>query len=113
MALATLLDNAVKYSPRGGQIRMSLGRIDDDADLTVAASGPGIPAEDRERVLERIVRLDTSRGDAGSGLGLRLVAAVAKQHDVPLAPAYNPPPPRPSPKGTLPFPTTTHKTARA
>src|SRR3546814_20549313 len=55
---------------------MSLGRIDDAADLTMADSGPGIPAEDRERVLERFVRLDTSRGAPGSGLGLSLVVAV-------------------------------------
>src|SRR3546814_17313721 len=66
-ALANLRDNAVRYSPRGGQSRMSVGRIDDAADLTVADSGPGIPAEDRERVLERFVRLDTSRGAPGSG----------------------------------------------
>src|SRR3546814_20033778 len=81
-ALANLLDNAVKYSPRGGQIRMSLGRIDDAADLTVADSGPGIPAEDRARVLERFVRLDTSRGAPGSGLGLSLVAARSEERRV-------------------------------
>src|SRR3546814_13035569 len=93
MALATLLDNAVKYSPRGGQIRMSLGRIDYAADLPVADSGPGIPAEDRERVLERFVRLDTSRGAPGSGTGLTLAAPRATLPDVALAPHQTPPPP--------------------
>src|SRR3546814_15080585 len=82
---------------------MSLGRIDDAADLTVADSGPGIPAEDRERVLERFVRLDTSRGAPGSGLGLSLVAAVAKLHDVALAPHDNPSPQGRGLKVTLRF----------
>src|SRR3546814_14159178 len=53
-ALANLLDNAVKYSPRGGQIRMSLGRIDDAADLTVADSGQSGSASCRERVCQYV-----------------------------------------------------------
>lgn len=83
-AVANLLDNAVKYSPAGGRITVALGAGDDTARLIVADNGPGIPAEDRERVLERFVRLDTSRGTPGSGLGLSLVAAVAKLHGVAL-----------------------------
>ncbi|MEQ9606910.1 MAG: HAMP domain-containing sensor histidine kinase, partial [Kiloniellaceae bacterium] len=80
-ALANLLDNAVKYSPPGGRIDLTLRRDDSGgAQLTVADSGPGIPAEDRDRVLQRFVRLDDSRGTPGSGLGLSLVAAVAKLH---------------------------------
>ena len=48
--------------------------------LTVRDTGPGIPASERDRVLQRFVRLDHSRGTPGSGLGLSLVAAVAKLH---------------------------------
>jgi signal transduction histidine kinase len=84
-ALANLLDNAVKYSPPGGRIDLTLRSDDGVVQLTVADSGPGIPAEDRERVLQRFVRLDDSRGTPGSGLGLSLVAAVAKLHGVDLA----------------------------
>lgn len=80
-ALSNLLDNAIKYSPAGGRISFDLAATaDGGAKLSVADSGPGIPAEDRERVLERFVRLDVSRGTPGSGLGLSLVAAVAKLH---------------------------------
>lgn len=83
-AIANLLDNAVKYSPPGGRIGLTLATTGDGAALSVADSGPGIPAEDRERVLQRFVRLDDSRATPGSGLGLSLVAAVAKLHDVDL-----------------------------
>ncbi|WP_340116840.1 HAMP domain-containing sensor histidine kinase [Pelagibius sp. 7325] len=80
-ALANLLDNAVKYSPSGGRIDLTLRRgAGGVAQLAVADNGPGIPAEDRDRVLQRFVRLDDSRGTPGSGLGLSLVAAVAKLH---------------------------------
>ncbi|MEO3427303.1 ATP-binding protein [Pelagibius sp. CAU 1746] len=80
-ALSNLLDNAVKYSPAGGHIRVGLAKREDGAtELSVADSGAGIPAEDRARVLQRFVRLDASRGTPGSGLGLSLVAAVAKLH---------------------------------
>ena len=85
-ALANLLDNAVKYSPPGGRIDLTLARDADGATrLAVADSGPGIPADQRDRVLQRFVRLDDSRGTPGSGLGLSLVAAVAKLHGVDLA----------------------------
>jgi signal transduction histidine kinase len=48
--------------------------------ITVADSGPGIPADQRERALERFVRLDATRSTSGNGLGLSLVSAVAKLH---------------------------------
>jgi signal transduction histidine kinase len=83
-ALANLLDNAIKYSTAGGQIALSLAASEAGATLAVSDSGPGIPEEQRDRVLQRFVRLDDSRGTPGSGLGLSLVAAVAKLHDVQL-----------------------------
>ncbi len=79
-SLANLLDNAIKYSPVGGHVSISVRAVGDRAEYTVADNGPGIPPEEKERVLERFVRLDQSRSTPGSGLGLSLVAAVAKLH---------------------------------
>ena len=80
-ALANLLDNAVKYTPEGGRITISLtsGPM-----IKVADSGPGIPAESHDDVLERFVRLDQTRSTPGNGLGLSLVNAVAKLHGATL-----------------------------
>lgn len=90
-ALANLLDNAIKYSRPQGRIALTLFREKDTVTLSVTDSGPGIPADQRQRVLQRFVRLDDSRGTPGSGLGLSLVAAVAKLHDVKLELADNKP----------------------
>jgi signal transduction histidine kinase len=79
-AISNLVDNAVKFTPSGGRVRLDVTQSSSDALVAVADSGPGIPAEARERVLERFVRLDSSRGAPGSGLGLSLVAAVARLH---------------------------------
>jgi len=83
-AVANLLDNAVKNTPSGGRISVSIERGDQCVVLTVTDTGPGIPAADRERVLERFVRLEPSRRGPGTGLGLSLVAAVAKLHGATL-----------------------------
>jgi signal transduction histidine kinase len=80
-ALTNLVDNAVKYAPIGGTIRLAVQRAGDRIELMVADSGPGIPADQREAVLQRFVRLESSRGSPGSGLGLSLVNAVARLHD--------------------------------
>lgn len=80
-ALSNLLDNAVKYTPAGGAVRLSAGRnAEGDVEVSVVDSGPGIPPEDRERVIERFVRLEQSRSEPGSGLGLSLASAVAEAH---------------------------------
>jgi signal transduction histidine kinase len=82
-ALANLIDNAIKYgAPSEGRakIGVSAERDGDSLVLRVADNGPGIPAEDRERALQRFVRLEKSRTQPGSGLGLSLVAAVARLH---------------------------------
>ncbi|MDE2182913.1 MAG: HAMP domain-containing histidine kinase [Alphaproteobacteria bacterium] len=83
-ALANLIDNAIKYTPDGGRIAVSLGETPSGIDLAVADTGPGIPASERARVLERFVRLESSRNSPGTGLGLSLVAAVAKLHGAQL-----------------------------
>jgi len=80
-ALANLLDNAIKFSSPGGGVSLSLDRRKDSLEIVVADRGPGVPAEAREKVMERFYRLEESRTTQGSGLGLSLVAAVARLHD--------------------------------
>jgi signal transduction histidine kinase len=84
-ALANLLDNALKYSTQGdGQraapVTVVAGRAGDRVVISVGDRGPGIPAEERGRVLERFVRLEGARTRPGFGLGLSLAAAVARLH---------------------------------
>jgi signal transduction histidine kinase len=79
-AVANLLDNAVKHTPAGGRIAVRVAAAGAEVVLTVADTGPGIPHAHRERVLERFVRLEECRHGPGAGLGLSLVAAVAKLH---------------------------------
>ncbi len=79
-ALANLLDNAIKFTPDGGHIRVLLRGSGSEPEVIVEDSGPGIPADKREIVLGRRVRLDEARKFPGSGLGLSLVAAVTKLH---------------------------------
>jgi signal transduction histidine kinase len=85
-ALANLVDNALKYAPAvdnpalHASITVSAVRRGDTVELVVADRGPGIPAEDRARVLDRFVRLEGARTRPGFGLGLSLAAAVARLH---------------------------------
>lgn len=83
-AMVNLLENAVKYAKpeAGGEGRISVGLRQEAGRvlIEVADSGPGIPVEDRKRVLERFVRLEKSRSEPGSGLGLSLVNAVTRLH---------------------------------
>ncbi len=79
-ALANLLDNAIKFTPDGGHIRVLLRGSQTEPEVVVEDDGPGIPADKREIVLGRRVRLDEARKFPGSGLGLSLVAAVTKLH---------------------------------
>lgn len=83
-ALVNLVENALKYyepvEGKTGRITVSLQQVGSRVLIEVADNGPGIPAEDRARVVERFVRLEKSRTMPGSGLGLSLVAAVARLH---------------------------------
>ena len=79
-AVVNLVDNAVKFTPTGGQVDVTLSGTPDRPVITVADSGPGIPVAARSAVFERFYRADDSRTTPGSGLGLTLVAAVAKLH---------------------------------
>jgi signal transduction histidine kinase len=80
-ALSNILDNALKYTPDGGAVMLRVRRrASGDIEISVTDTGPGIPLEDRDRVTQRFVRLERSRSLPGAGLGLSLVAAVARAH---------------------------------
>ena len=78
-ALANLVDNALKYTAEG-RVVLSARQSGDLARVEVADTGPGIPADRREAVFDRFVRLEGSRSTPGNGLGLSLVRAVARLH---------------------------------
>ena len=99
-ALANLIDNAIKYTPAGGHITVAVAQTPNGTTLSVCDTGPGIATQDRTRVLERFVRLETSRHSPGTGLGLSLVAAVARLHDATLTLDDN----KPGLKATLTLP---------
>jgi two-component system, OmpR family, sensor kinase len=77
--LRNLLDNAVKYTPDGGQVDITLAMPQGVASLAVEDSGPGIPEAERERVFDRFYRTPDARA-TGSGLGLAIVKAIAGRH---------------------------------
>jgi len=83
-AIGNLIDNATKYGAGGGRVSLTVQNGNGGPEVVVADHGPGIPAADRERVLERFVRLDSSRTTPGNGLGLSLVAAIARLHNAVL-----------------------------
>ncbi len=76
-AVGNLLDNAIKYTPDGGHIDI---RLADGPVLSVSDTGPGIPADEQDRVVQRFHRVEESRQHPGNGLGLALVAAIARLH---------------------------------
>jgi two-component system OmpR family sensor kinase len=77
--LSNLVDNAVRYTPAGGSIDISLARQGDDAVLEVSDSGPGIPPAERTRVFDRFYRR-AGDGPEGSGLGLAIASQIAQRH---------------------------------
>jgi signal transduction histidine kinase len=79
-AIANLVDNAIKHGRAGGQVVVANENIDGRPVISVADDGPGIPADEHEHVLKRFYRLERSRYTPGNGLGLSLVAAVARLH---------------------------------
>jgi signal transduction histidine kinase len=79
--LINLLDNAVRHTPAGGLVRLDLQARPGAFELAVTDSGPGVPETQRERIFERFVRLDESRGAAqGAGLGLPIARVIAEAH---------------------------------
>ena len=82
--LSNLIDNALRHTPRGGRIDVSVERESDVAALVVADTGPGIAPEERERVFDRFYRGENA-GETGSGLGLSIVKRIADAHHASIA----------------------------
>jgi signal transduction histidine kinase len=104
-ALANVVDNAIKYTPEGS-VTVALTTQDNRPVFVVADTGPGVPDEYKGKVLERLFRMEQSRTSAGSGLGLSLVAAVARSHGMDLKLEDN----TPGLRVTLRFPNTVGET---
>ncbi|HJR74056.1 MAG TPA: HAMP domain-containing sensor histidine kinase [Luteimonas sp.] len=79
--LVNLVDNAVKFAPGDSEVEIALRAEAGQVVLDIADRGPGIPASERERVLDRFVRLESHRGSPGTGLGLSLVRAIVLRHE--------------------------------
>ena len=79
-AFANLLDNAIKFTPEGGTITISAETTEDSITISIADSGVGIPEIYHDKVFEKFFRIEESRSAQGNGLGLSLVAAIARIH---------------------------------
>ena len=80
-AVANLVDNAMKFTPPGGRVRLVVGEEAGQPAIRVEDSGPGIPAAERDAVMRRFYRAETSRHTSGNGLGLSIVGAIVQLHD--------------------------------
>jgi signal transduction histidine kinase len=89
--VVNLIENAIRHSPPGAKIWVQAKSVGDGLELAVSDTGPGIPLQEREKVLRPFYRLEASRTTQGSGLGLSLVAAIAKRHDAKLSLSDNAP----------------------
>tara|TARA_R110002110_G_scaffold69766_18_gene188080 strand:+ start:8786 stop:10204 length:1419 start_codon:yes stop_codon:yes gene_type:complete len=78
-ALVNLVDNAFRYCPAPAKVRIAVKREDTRTTIAVSDNGPGIPAAERAKVTRRFYRMDSSRNTSGTGLGLSLVAAIARR----------------------------------
>jgi signal transduction histidine kinase len=79
-AIANLVDNAIKHGRAGGQVVVANENMDGRSVISIADDGPGIPADEHEHVFKRFYRLEHGRYTPGNGLGLSLVAAIARLH---------------------------------
>jgi signal transduction histidine kinase len=90
-AVANLVDNAIKHGRESGQVMVEVARDTSGAIISIADDGPGIPANESQQVFKRFYRLERSRRTPGNGLGLSLVAAVARLHGARIEMADNAP----------------------
>jgi signal transduction histidine kinase len=89
--VTNLIENCLKYVPAGGRIDLNVKRLADSVCLVVSDNGPGVPADDRMRAIQPFVRLGQSGKPDSSGLGLSLVAAIARLHRARLSLENNEP----------------------
>ncbi len=80
-AVNNLVDNALKYTPAGGHVTLSVRADSSHAELCVTDDGPGVPASESEAIFRRLYRGDASRSQRGLGLGLSLVKAIVESHN--------------------------------
>lgn len=78
--IANLVENALRHTPAGSTVRIAAQRLDGAVELIVEDDGPGIPADEHEKVFRRFYRREASRTSPGNGLGLSLVSAIAARH---------------------------------
>jgi len=90
-ALCNLLDNAIKYSPPGSEVTLAASDTGESVEISVADRGPGVPAPERDKVVDRFYRSAGVAGIPGSGLGLSLVKAIAHHHGGQLVLSENSP----------------------
>jgi signal transduction histidine kinase len=90
-AFANLIDNAIKFTPRGGRVDIFCEQSIDSFDIIIADSGVGIPADYTDKVFEKFFRLEQSRHTKGNGLGLSLVEAIARIHNAQIILSDNKP----------------------
>ena len=83
-ALCNLLDNAIKFCPDHGRVSLSVITEQGAVGIRVTDTGPGIAQSEREAVFRRLYRAESSRHTPGNGLGMSMVAAVARLHDLKL-----------------------------
>ncbi|SDC17885.1 Signal transduction histidine kinase [Massilia sp. PDC64] len=84
-ALASLIDNAIKYGRNGGRVDVEVATVDGAPALTVRDYGQGVPLEDMDKITRRFYRVDQSRHLPGNGLGLSIVTAITQLHEGTLA----------------------------
>jgi signal transduction histidine kinase len=89
-AVANLVDNAVKFTPEGGRVVLTLTHRDGESVIRISDTGPGIPEAEKQAVTKRFYRADKSRKTKGLGLGLSLVSAIVKLHGFRLTIAAGP-----------------------
>jgi two-component system heavy metal sensor histidine kinase CusS len=79
-AVSNLVENALRYTPDGGRIKIAIAQRDGHTEVSVRDNGAGIPADHLPRIFDRFYRVDSSRSSRGSGLGLALVKSIAELH---------------------------------
>jgi signal transduction histidine kinase len=80
---SNILDNALRYTPEGGQITLSANVVEDQVEMRVRDTGPGVPTEELDRIFERFYRAEASRTreEGGSGLGFAIAKSIVEKHN--------------------------------